>query len=134
MSLIKKLASVFGKKDAPKKKEAPKQQKPASTHKKKQQTKPGQEEWRPGDKTTPRPKQQRRKPQGGGKPQSGQNRPPRKKKPANEPFVLTAEEQARMKEFRPEEEDRRIAYEQRLRQRRGATSGDGKPQREERTR
>ncbi|HSR88666.1 MAG TPA: DEAD/DEAH box helicase, partial [Pontiella sp.] len=43
--------------------------------------------------------------------------PPRRKPAAVPPFVLSAEEQERMKEFRPEEEDRRIAYEKRLRQR-----------------
>lgn len=176
MSLLKKIASVFGKKDAPKTQEATKQKNQTSSTKKKIETKPGQVEWRPGQKSQGgQPKKQRRnKPQGGGqgakqgtqgvkpknnaqggakqapqggaKPKSsgqgvkqgnkpaaaqGAKRPPRKKKPtADEPFVLTAEEQARMKEFRPEEEDRRIAYEKRLRQRRGYQAKSDKPPRD----
>ena len=110
MSLIKKIASVFGKKDEPKQQEAPKQKKPSRN---KQQTQPGQEEWRPGQKKKPRPQQQRRKPKAEGQ----KSAPPRKKKPQTDPFALTEAEQARMKEFRPEEEDRRIAYERRLRKR-----------------
>ncbi len=54
MSLIKKIASAFGKKDVPKKKEAPKQKKQSSTQNKKKTVKPHQEEWRPGQKKTPR--------------------------------------------------------------------------------
>ncbi len=143
MSLIKKIASVFGKKDEPNHKEASKQQKQSSASKKKQPIKPHQEEWRPGSEKKPRP-QPRRQGQGGGqrpprksreddRPQAERKpRPPRKPKAADEPFVLTAEEQERMKEFRPEEEDRRLAYEQRLRQRRGARPSSDKPPREPR--
>jgi len=135
LSLIKKIASVFGKKDEPKQQEAAKQQKPSSSFKNKQRRKPPQEEWTPGGgKKKSMPSQQRRKPQGGGqggKQQDAQSRPPRRKKPDNKPLVLTAEEQERMKEFRPEEEDRRLAYERRLRQRRKGPSGSEKPQREE---
>jgi ATP-dependent RNA helicase RhlB len=159
LSLLKKIASVFGKKDEPKKNEAPKKQET------KAKTKPGQEEWRPGQKKKPG-QSQRRKPQGqrsGPRKSEDENRPPRKKqdgpkrpprkKPlaANEPFVLTAEEEARMKEFRPEEEDRRVAYEKRLRMRRSGgdnrsdraprdrnrkprPEGDRKPQRERKPR
>ncbi len=115
MSLIKKIASVFGKKDEPNRKEAAKSNKPSSSNKKKTETKPHQEEWRPGSEKKPRPQQKRQAP----KSEVSKSRPPRKKPTANEPFVLTAEEQERMKEFRPEEEDRRIAYEKRLRLRRG---------------
>ena len=42
-------------------------------------------------------------------------------------MVLTEAEQARMKEFRPEEEDRRIAYEHRLRKRKGERSQSDRP-------
>ncbi len=137
MSLIKKIASVFGKKDEPKKKEAQKQHKQSSA-KKKTQTKPHQEEWRPGQKKKEGARKPRKpkaqgakkesgKPQGG-KPQGGKSRPPRPKKyDPNAPLVLTPEEEVRMKEFRPEEEDRRIAYEKRLRQRRADAAGEGKP-------
>ncbi|MCF7847664.1 MAG: DEAD/DEAH box helicase, partial [Kiritimatiellales bacterium] len=109
MSLIKKIASAFGKKDAPKAQKAEKQQKPAATFKNKKRQKPQQEEWRPGGKTKPAPK---RKPQGERKP-------------------LTEEE--RRNQFRPEEEDRRIAWEKRQKQRaedggrRQTRSGQGKP-------
>ena len=118
MSLIKKIASVFGKKEEPKKKEAPKKR---QTQQKKT-TKPHQEEWRPGDKKKPRPQQQQRrkkKPEEdrGPKPEGQKSRPPRKKPVKAEPFVLTPEEEARMKEFRPEEEDRRLSFEKRLKQR-----------------
>ena len=138
MSLIKKIASVFGKKDEPKKQEAQPQQKPASTFKKKPRRKPQQEEWKPGSGAPKKaPPQQCRKPQGGEqggpkpKTEGRSNGPSRGKRPANEPFVLTAEEQERMKEFRPEEEDRRLAYERRLRQRRGGNQNRSeKPQRE----
>jgi ATP-dependent RNA helicase RhlB len=129
LSLIKKIASVFGKKDEPKQQEAETQQKPSSSFKNKQRRKPPQEEWTPGGgKKKSRPSQQRRKPQGDG--QGARSRPPRKKKPDNQPLVLTAEEQERMKEFRPEEEDRRLAYERRLRQRRKGPAGSDKPRRE----
>jgi ATP-dependent RNA helicase RhlB len=119
LSLIKKIASVFGKKDEPKKKEAPKKKKQSSS--KKQQGKPAREEWRPGQgggKARPqhkkKPQQDRRKPeQGGQKPRSQQ----KKKSAEVPPFQLSAEEQERIKEFRPEEEDRRVAYEKRLKQR-----------------
>ncbi|VGO22566.1 DEAD/DEAH box helicase [Pontiella sulfatireligans] len=158
MSLIKKIASVFGKKDEPKPKEAPKQQKTTPKN-----TTPGQEEWRPGDKSKPRPQPPRRKPPGSSRQQENDEGPkrkgrksdgrksdgrksdgrksdgrtsegrknslPRPKKTVDEPFVLTAEEQERMKEFRPEEEDRRVAYEKRLRQRR-KDQVSGKPPRD----
>ncbi|WP_168442329.1 DEAD/DEAH box helicase [Pontiella desulfatans] len=121
MSLIKKIASVFGKKDEPKKKEAAKQKNESSSGKNTTPVKPHQEEWRPGQKKTAA---KRRKPQGEGpvkkKPQGGPDRPPRERKPEKKeapPFQLSAEEQERMTEFRPEEEDRRIAYEKRLKQR-----------------
>ncbi len=139
MSLIKKIASVFGKKDEPKKKEAPKKNKPSSADKK-SQAKPHQEEWRPGQKKKEASRKPR-KPQGkGGKPQrgkpqdgksqGGKSRPPRPKYDPNAPLVLTPEEEVRMKEFRPEEEDRRVAYEKRLRQRRADAAGGGKPRNE----
>ncbi|WP_372807216.1 DEAD/DEAH box helicase [Pontiella sp.] len=121
MSLLKKIASVFGKKDEPKKQEARKQTNETSAEK---AIKPHQEEWRPGQKKTAT---KRRKPQGAGpgkKPEreerGGPSRPPREKRPEKKEvpkFELSAEEQERMKEFRPEEEDRRIAYEKRLKQR-----------------
>jgi len=162
LSLIKKIASVLGKKDEPKKKEAPKQKKQSSASNTKQPAKPHQEEWRPGQKKTARkakpegqksgpprrkkapakdaPKEDRpqgerpprqRRPQGGPKPQSEQKTaPPQKRKIADEPLVLTPEEQARMAEFRPEEEDRRLAYENQLRQDRGLQSRSDRPRRE----
>ncbi|MEE9369371.1 MAG: DEAD/DEAH box helicase [Pontiella sp.] len=133
MSLIKKIASVFGKKEAPNKKEAPKKR---QTQQKKT-TKPHQEEWRPGDKKNPRSQQQQRrkkKPEEerGPKPDGEKSRPPRKKPAKVEPFVLTPEEEARMKEFRPEEEDRRIAYEKRLRARRPGAERPERPPRKPR--
>jgi ATP-dependent RNA helicase RhlB len=148
LSLLKKIASVFGKKDEPKKKEAPKKQEKSSKPKsKKGQTQPGQVEWRPGQ-GSPKAKKgqggQRRKPQGqrkGGQQGQGQTakkpqgeRPPRKPRPQKKdipPFEISAEEQERMKEFRPEEEDRRIAYEKRLKQRWAEKHG-GRPERPER--
>ena len=57
MSLIKKIASVFGKKDEPKTKEAPKQQKQSSTGKQ-QPVKSHQVEWQPGGGKKPRQQQQ----------------------------------------------------------------------------
>ena len=140
MSLIKKITSVFGKRDGPKRKEAQKQ---SSASEKKQPIKPHQEEWRPGSEKKPRQQSRRqgqgdgprhpRKPREDDRPQGERKpRPPRRKKAADEPFVLTAEEQARMKEFRPEEEDRRLAYEQRLRQDRGGQPRSDRPQREQR--
>jgi len=121
LSLIKKIASAFGKKDEPKKKEAPKQKTPASSFKNKKRQKPQQEEWSPGGakKKTPRTQQRR---QGKG----GQGQRP-KKNTENEPLVLTEAEQARMKEFRPEEEDRRLAYERRLRRRKSERTRTDKP-------
>jgi ATP-dependent RNA helicase RhlB len=143
LSLLKKIASVFGKKDEPKKKEAPNKNRIKIETK---ETKPGQEEWRPGQKKKAGQQNPRRKPHGQRKSedetnpppprrkkQEGPKRPPRTKKTAaNEPFVLTAEEEVRMKEFRPEEEDRRIAYEKRLRMRR--SGGDGRSERAPRER
>ena len=98
MSLIKKIASVFGKKNTPKNKEASKQEKKNSiTNKKNKSVQPHQEEWRPGQKKTtkrkPKPQgekgeqqrskktpsqddQKEKKPQG--------NRPPRRRKPQGE--------------------------------------------------
>ena len=129
MSLLKKIASVFGKKDSPKQQEADKKPQASAQHKK-TQTKPGQEEWRPGQKKkTSSP--QRKKPKGQQpgqrrpKSEEDENRPPRKKqsgqqerppRPKKEapPFELTEADQIRMKEFRPEEEDRRLAFEKRL--------------------
>jgi ATP-dependent RNA helicase RhlB len=107
---LKKIASTFGRKDAPKKQEAKKQEKPASSFKNKKRRKPRQEEWRPGGEAKKeKPTESRRQGQ----------RPARKKQPRKEePLILTPEEQTRMAEFRPEEEDRRLAYEKRLRQRR----------------
>ena len=119
MSIIKKIASVFGKKDEPKKQEAPKQQ-PSSSFKKKQRKKPQQEEWSPGGAKKKKPRQQSRQGQGG----QGQRRKP---KPENAPLVLTEAEQARMKEFRPEEEDRRVAYERRLRKRKAEQTQSDQP-------
>ena len=118
MSLIKKIASVFGKKDAPKKQEAQKQDQ--TSNKNNQKTKPHQEEWRPGQKKKAG-SSQRKKPQGQkkGKKPGEQNRPPRKKAEKKEtpPFTLSEADKERMKEFRPEEEDRRVAFEKRLKQR-----------------
>jgi len=121
LSLIKKIASVFGKKDEPKKKEAQKQQKPSASFKNKKRQKPQQEEWSPGggEKKKPRAPQRR---QG----QGGQGQRP-KKNTGDEPLVLTEAEQARMKEFRPEEEDRRLAYERRLRRRKSERPRTDKP-------
>ena len=114
MSLIKKIASVFGKKDESNTKEALKQKKQTSSKKQKPQSGSLREEWRPGEKR-PRKPQPRRKAPGGKAPESRKKPAPEKKEaPA---FSLSAEEQRRMKEFRPEEEDRRIAYEKRLRDR-----------------
>ena len=128
MSLIKKIASVFGKKDEPKRKEAAKQKKQSSPAKQKQPIKPHQEEWRPGSEKKPRRQPRRRAQEGGQRPpakpkeddrpqDARKPRPPRRKPAEAPPFVLSAEEQERMKEFRPEEDDRRIAYEKRLKQR-----------------
>jgi ATP-dependent RNA helicase RhlB len=131
LSLLKKIASAFGKKDESKKQEAPKQ-KPASSFKKKKAPKPQQEEWRPGGGKKKKP-QQKKQPQGkGGQGQPRKKKPQGQRKPkaAAEPFVLSAEEQERMKEFRPEEEDRRVAYEQRLRQRWEEKTRTEKPPRE----
>ncbi len=123
MSLLKKIASVFGKKDAPKNQGASTQEQASQQENQQTQAKPGQVEWRPGQTPKVQPGGQRRqKPQPARsrpeadkpKPQGGQKRPPRKKEIP--PFEFSAEEQERMKEFRPEEEDRRIAYEKRLRQ------------------
>jgi len=121
LSIIKKIASVFGKKDEPKKQEAPKQQ-PSSSFKNKKRKKPQQEEWSPGGgsgkkKAAP---PQARQGQGG----QGQRRKPR---PESAPMVLTEAEQARMKEFRPEEEDRRVAYERRLRKRKAERTPSDRP-------
>ncbi len=127
MSLIKKIATVFGKKGEPKKKEAPKQKK-QTPESKKTQVKPHQEEWRPGSEKKPRSPQKRKAaPKGEGRKDGP---PPRRKRTDDEPFVLTAEEQERMKEFRPEEEDRRVAYEKRLRQRRREQGRGGEPRKE----
>ncbi len=115
MSIIKKIASAFGKKDEPKQKEAPKQQKPTSSFKNKKRKKPQQEEWSPGGGKKKSQPQQRRQSQ----------RP--KKNVGNEPLVLTEAEQVRMAEFRPEEEDRRLAYERRLRKRKAERSRSDKP-------
>ncbi|MDF7800239.1 DEAD/DEAH box helicase [Pontiellaceae bacterium B1224] len=130
MSLLKKIASVFGKKDEPKKNEASNKKQTPAVNKK--ETKPGQEEWRPGQKkktsSSPRKKPQgQRQGQNRRKSEDGENRPPRKKqdgpkrspRPKKEapPFALSEADQERMKEFRPEEEDRRVAFEKRLKQR-----------------
>jgi ATP-dependent RNA helicase RhlB len=124
LSLLKKIASVFGKKDQPKKQKAT-NPKTNSTPKSKTETQPGQVEWRPGQKPVGQPdRPPRRKPKGSGpgpkKQREQAPRPPREKTPEKKevpPFQLTAEDQERMKEFRPEEEDRRLAFEKRLRQR-----------------
>jgi len=130
LSLLKKIASVFGKKDEPNNNGAKKQQEKSSkSQQKKKQPEPGTVEWRPGQKPVkgkgaggPRKKPQgQRKGPKGGKPQDDRPpRPPRKPRaPKKEapPFELGPEEIERMKEFRPEEEDRRVAYEKRLKQR-----------------
>ncbi len=140
LSLLKKIASVFGKKDEPTKNGAGKQQeKPSKSNHKKKQPEPGTVEWRPGQKPV-RGKgagEKRKKPQGPrkkaqgpkGKPQAERPpREPRREKKEIPPFELSAEEQARMKEFRPEEDDRRIAYEKRLKQRWAEKHG-GRPER-----
>ena len=122
LSIMKKIASVFGKKDEPKQQEAPKQQKTSSSFKNKQRRKPQQEEWRPGSgkKKTPQP-QQRQQGQGG----KGH---PRKKQPQGDRQVLTDEEHR--KQFRPEEEDRRLASEKRRQSR--AKDGEHRQNRERR--
>ena len=77
MSLIKKIASAIGKKDAPKAKQAKNKQAPASTFKKTKRKKPQQEEWRPGGKKKPVQKKkpaQKRKPQGERKPLTEEER------------------------------------------------------------
>jgi ATP-dependent RNA helicase RhlB len=116
LSLIKKIASVFGKKDEPKRSEASKQPKKSSVKKQKKQPQPGQVEWRPGQKPKGQSPRPRRKPQGVKKPVE-QKRSSHKGEKEIPPFQLSAAEQERMKEFRPEEEDRRIAYEKRLKKR-----------------
>ncbi|MBN2703018.1 MAG: DEAD/DEAH box helicase [Pontiellaceae bacterium] len=78
MSLLKKIASVFGKKDEPKQKEAPKTKKQSSSEKKRQAVKPHQEEWRPGSKPQPRKTENRPK-------RSEGPRPPRKPKQGDRP-------------------------------------------------
>jgi ATP-dependent RNA helicase RhlB len=120
LSLIKKIASVFGKKDAPKKNEAPNKNKNTSASPNKPKKKPHQEEWRPGDKKKPRSAQRPK-----ARPKSGQ-KPPRKTEKVD-PFALTDAEKERMKEFRPEEEDRRLAYEKRLRKRKEERLRGDKP-------
>ncbi|MDZ8118989.1 DEAD/DEAH box helicase [Pontiella agarivorans] len=141
MSLLKKIASVFGKKDEPTGNKAKKQQETSSNAKqKKKQPEPGTVEWRPGQKPVkgkgeggeggkaPR-KRKNQGPKGGpkgGKPQ-GQKKP-RPQKKEIPPFEMSDEERARMKEFRPEEDDRRIAYEKRLKQRWAEKHG-GRPER-----
>jgi ATP-dependent RNA helicase RhlB len=127
VSIIKKIASVFGKKDEPKKQEASKQ-KASSSFKNKKRKKPPQEEWSPGGgsgKKKARPQSQQKK--------GGQDSR-RSKEPGTDPMVLTEAEQARMKEFRPEEEDRRVAYERRLRKRKAERVRSDDPPREKRSR
>ena len=104
MSLIKKITSIFGKKDEPKKSEATKQQKTSASFKNKQRKKPQQEEWSPGGgKKKPKSRTQQQRPQG------GKGRPPqRKKKPQGGAPSKSYEE--RLAEFRPEEEDRKQAF------------------------
>ncbi|HEY5622008.1 MAG TPA: DEAD/DEAH box helicase, partial [Pontiella sp.] len=133
MSLIKKIASVFGKKDEPNKKEALKQNSKSSSHREKPQPGSRHEEWRPGEKKPRKPQQRRSTP--GGKAPEMRKQPPREKKDI-QPFTLSAEEQERMKEFRPEEEDRRIAYEKRLRERWAEKNGisERPPQRNQKPR
>lgn len=98
-------------KDEPKQKEAQKQPELSSSFKSKPHKKPPQEEWTPG----------------GGKKKKPQSQQRRTKEQENEPLILTEAEQARMAEFRPEEEDRRLAYERRLRQRRAERNRSDKP-------
>lgn len=91
MSLLKKIASVFGKKDEPKQKEAPKAKKQSSAEKRKQAVKPHHEEWRPGSKSQPRktenqPKQgdgkrPPRNPNQGDRPERGEQRPQGERNP-----------------------------------------------------
>ncbi len=125
MSIIKKIAAVFGKQAEPKKQEAPKQQKPTASFKNKSRRKPQREEWSPSGSGTKK-KKAASKPQDRRPEQGGQSQRP-KKNQANTPLVLTEAEQARMKEFRPEEEDRRLAYERRLRKRKGERTRSDKP-------
>ncbi len=77
MSIIRKIASVFGKKDAPKDVEAPKPQETASTFKKQPRKKPPREEWTPGG--AEKPPRAARPPREGGEasPRKGGDRPPR---------------------------------------------------------
>ena len=92
LSLIKKIVSVFGRKDEPKKKEAPKQKKQSSENRQ-EPIKPRHEEWRPGQKKSPRkPKaegeQPRRRPappkDGPQEDRPQSERPPRRRKPQGE--------------------------------------------------
>jgi len=121
LSIIKKIASVFGKKDEPKKQEAPKQKKTSASFKNKPRRKPQQEEWSPGGGKKKKPQAQQRRQEQDGK------GPRPKKSQGSDPMVLTEAEQARMAEFRPEEEDRRLAYERRLRKRKSDRTRADKP-------
>ncbi len=108
MSLIKKITSIFGKKDEPKSTEATKQQKTSASFKSNPRKKPQQEEWSPGGgkkKPQSRPKQQQRSQQGGGK-----SRPPQRKKKPQGGGVPSKSYEERLAEFRPEEEDRKQAF------------------------
>jgi len=121
LSLIKKIASALGKKDASVAKQAENKQKAASTFKKNKRKKPQQEEWRPGGKKTPAQKK-------------------KSARTGKYPTARVPTEEERRAEFRPEEEDRRIAWEKRLEERKASggrrpsrsRQGDRKPRSEER--
>ncbi|MCF7864781.1 MAG: ATP-dependent RNA helicase RhlB [Kiritimatiellales bacterium] len=102
---MKKIASVFGKKAAPKKQETTQQQQASASFKNNPRPKPKREEWTPGSgEKKPRP-QQRQQGQGG-------ERPPRARKPQGDrPQAPRAAEPEI--DSRPEEEDRRLAHEAR---------------------
>ena len=121
LSIINKITSLFGKKDEPKKQEAPKQKNNSASFKNKPRRKPQQEEWSPGGGVKKKkPQSQQRQNEKGG--------PSRPRKPANNgPMELTDAEKVRMAEFRPEEEDRRKAYERRLRRRKSGATRSDKP-------
>ena len=98
MSLIKKITSIFGKKDAPKKEEP----QVASSFKKKRHQKPKKEEWSPGGAKKKSSAPARKRPQGqGGSPRKKKKSPPRTPSKSYE---------ERLAEVRPEEEDRKQAF------------------------
>ena len=113
MSLIKKIASILGKKEEPKKTEAPQEQSKAPASRGGKNAKRANEEWSPGKGGPKRPRDgapRQKRPQGNGPRRSPRNggRPPR---PPQKSF------EERLAEFRPEEEDRKQAFIRRHEQR-----------------